>query len=47
VTQTEKMTQMTHWPGDPVTQFHVWCRWYLIRGSRGFSLSLVSTIRLT
>ena len=19
-----KMTQMTHWPGDPVTQFHVW-----------------------
>ena len=24
VTQTWKMTQMTHWPGDPITQFHVW-----------------------
>jgi len=23
VTRTWKMTQMTHWPGDPVTQFHV------------------------
>jgi len=26
VTRTWKMTQMTHWPGDPMTQFHVWCR---------------------
>ena len=25
VTRTWKMTQMTHWPGDPMTQFHVWC----------------------
>jgi len=24
VTRTWKMTQMTHWPGDPMTQFHVW-----------------------
>ena len=24
VTRTWKMTQTTHWPGDPVTQFHVW-----------------------
>ena len=24
VTRTWKMTQMTHWPDDPVTQFHVW-----------------------
>ena len=24
VTRTLKMTQMTHWPGDPMTQFHVW-----------------------
>ena len=23
VTRTWKMTQMTHWPGDPMTQFHV------------------------
>ena len=23
VTRTRKMTQMTHWPGDPMTQFHV------------------------
>jgi len=28
VTRTLKMTQMTHWPGDPMTQFHIWpvCR---------------------
>jgi len=26
VTRTWKMTQITHWPGDPVTRFHVWCR---------------------
>jgi len=25
VTRTWKMTQMTHWSGDPMTQFHVWC----------------------
>jgi len=25
VTPTWKMTQMTHWPSDPMTQFHVWC----------------------
>jgi len=25
VTRTWKTTQMTHWPGDPMTQFHVWC----------------------
>ena len=24
VTRTWKVTQMTHWPGDPMTQFHVW-----------------------
>ena len=24
VTRSWKMTQMTHWPGDPMTQFHVW-----------------------
>jgi len=24
VTRTWKMTQMTNWPGDPMTQFHVW-----------------------
>jgi len=24
VTRTWKMTQMTHWPVDPMTQFHVW-----------------------
>ena len=24
VTRTWKMTQMTHLPGDPMTQFHVW-----------------------
>ena len=24
VTRTWKMIQMTHWPGDPMTQFHVW-----------------------
>jgi len=24
VTRTWKMTQMTHWPDDPMTQFHVW-----------------------
>ena len=24
VSRTWKMTQMTHWPGDPMTQFHVW-----------------------
>ena len=23
VTRTWKMTQMTHWPGDPMTRFHV------------------------
>ena len=26
VPRTCKMTQMTHWPGDPMTQFHVWCQ---------------------
>jgi len=26
VTRTWKMTQMTNWPGDPMTQFHVCCR---------------------
>ena len=26
VTRTWKMTQMTHWPGGPMTQFHVCCR---------------------
>jgi len=39
VTQTWKMTQMTHWPGDPMTQFHVWCvyvwwhswMWFMVR----------------
>ena len=30
VTQTWKMTQMTHWPGDPMTQFHVWPTLYTI-----------------
>jgi len=29
VTRTWKMTQMTPWPGDPMTQFHVWCVWSL------------------
>ena len=24
VTRKWKMTQMTHWPGDPMTQFHIW-----------------------
>jgi len=24
VTRTLKMTQMTYWPGDPMTHFHVW-----------------------
>jgi len=23
VTRTWKMTQMTHWPGEPMTQFHI------------------------
>jgi len=40
VTRTWKFTQMTHWPGDPVTQFHVWC---LILGSLAHtSLSPIS-----
>ena len=26
VTRTWTMTQMIHWPGDPMTQFHVWSR---------------------
>jgi len=32
VTRTWKMTQMIHWPCDPMTQFHVWCKG---RGSFG------------
>ena len=35
VTGTWKMTQMIHWPSDPMTQFHVWCpgsfRWSMVR----------------
>jgi len=26
VTRTWRMTQMTHWPGYPMTEFHVWWR---------------------
>jgi len=25
LTRAWKMIQMTHWPGDPMTKFHVWC----------------------
>ena len=40
VTRTWKMTQMTHWAGYPMTQFHVWC---LILGSLAHtSLSPIS-----
>ena len=31
VTRTWKMTQMTHWPGDPMTQFHVWWATFTLR----------------
>ena len=30
VTRTWKMTRMTHWPGDPMTQFHVWLAFHKI-----------------
>jgi len=37
VTRTWKMTQMTDWPGDPMTQFHV-CDTIPVIASRRFSL---------